>query len=140
MKKSIISCLLVLLTLYPIFGQQISPANKAKQETYREISHRQQKTGWILLGVGLTTTVVGAAAFNESWDSPSNSSTDIFGFLMLGGVISTFSSIPFFISAGANKRRAYQLSFDLSPQPFINSELTGLALKPQPGFRITVKF
>ncbi len=43
--------------------------------------------------------VGGAIGFDDSWDSGSNSATDTYGFLMLGGIVSDIVSIPFFISS-----------------------------------------
>jgi len=140
MRKSLITLLLILFVLPCTLGQQLNSEKRAKQETYLEISQRQQKTGWILLGTGAATTVIGIAAFSNSWDSGSDSTTDLFGFVMLGGLISTFSSIPFFISSGVNKRRANRIAFSIYSQPYMNFELTGLTLKPQPAIKIAFNF
>ena len=141
MKDCLITFLLTILAMPFAFGQQLSPQNKAKQETYLEISHRQKKTGAIILGVGAATTLIGIVSYSPSSTDPFDIGGSDFSYAATSiGIVAMISSVPFFISSGANKRRAYQLSFDLNQQPLINSEITGLVLKPQQGIRLIVKF
>jgi hypothetical protein len=103
------------LTLLIFFANSVGqiPSNaKPSKEYYLTKSKNQNKTGWILLVGGTAMVVGGAVIFNDSYSSGSNSSTDISGFVLLGGVAAEIASIPFFISASKNKKRAAALSIN----------------------------
>jgi hypothetical protein len=110
--KKIIVTLILLTVVFSTFGQRLALQQQPK-EFYLEKSKKQKTAGFILLGVGTAMVIGGAAAFNSSWDSESNSSTDFYGFVMLAGVVADITSIPLFISAGINKRKAATLSVGL---------------------------
>ena len=82
------------------------------KEYYLEKSKKQKKTAWIMLGGGAALAIIGAANFSSSWDSGSNSETDVSGFVFLGGMLSALISIPIFISSGVNHNKAVRLGLE----------------------------
>lgn len=109
-----------------IYSQEPNLTDQTK-DFYLQKSKNQNKTGWILLGAGTAMIIGGAIVFDKSWDSDSATTTDISGFVILGGVIADLACIPVFISAGRNKRRAASMA--LSYQ--------NILLKPDLLFQIT---
>ena len=108
MKKITLSLALLVITMN-LISQESIPQNQTK-DTYLKKSKSQNHMGWVLLLGGTTIMVAGASQFEKSWDSGSATSTDIYGYMILGGLLADFASIPFFISAGKNKRVAAKLS------------------------------
>ncbi len=136
MKKTLIF-LILLLFIVKGFSQTISSTEFSKED-YLKKSKNQKTTGWILLGGGVAMAVIGAASFSSSWDSESNTTTDISGFSMLGGVASSLVSIPFFISSGRNARKASKLS--LNYQPILVPNQVSLAQNTLPSLSLTITF
>ena len=95
-------------------GQERHAEDEFVRNFYLERSARQNKTGLILLGAGTALFVGGVVGFDSSWDNGSASQTDFFGFMLLAGAVADLTSIPIFISAGINKRRARAISVSLS--------------------------
>lgn len=114
--KKIVSFMVLFTIMAELCGQQAVNSYPNK-DFFLQISKKQNTTGWVLLLSGTAMVVGGAIAFDKSWDEGSATSTDIFGVMVLAGVIADLASIPFFISAGVNKRRAASLSFDLQNSP-----------------------
>ena len=92
-----------------IFSQRLLDQNQIKN-FYLEKSKNQKTTGWILLGAGTALVIGGGYVFDKTWDDASSTTTDIAGFAILTGVIADLASIPYFIGAGRNKRKAASLS------------------------------
>ncbi|MDI1306735.1 MAG: hypothetical protein PSX42_18060 [bacterium] len=136
MKKTITFLMLLLFTVNA-FSQTI-PNNEFSKEYYLKKSKNQKTTGWILLSGGTLMTVVGVIGFSDSWYSSSNSTTDTYGFIMLGGVVSGLGSIPFFIMSGNNARKAATIS--LSNQPVFSPMQGSLVLNSQPGLSVKITF
>lgn len=129
--------LLILFTTATLFSQN-TPNPEYTKEYYLQKSKDQNKTAWILLSTGTVIGVVGLIGFGNSWDDSSNSSTDIYGFLFLGGVISTLGSIPLFISSGRNARKAATISFN--NQPILCPTQNFCVQNPQPSLLLTINF
>jgi uncharacterized membrane protein len=136
MKKTITFLMLLLFTVNA-FSQTI-PNNEFSKEYYLKKSKNQKTTGWILLSGGTLMTVVGVIGFSDSWYSSSNSTTDAYGFIMLGGVISGLGSIPFFIMSGNNARKAATIS--LINQPVFSPMQGSLVLNSQPALSVKITF
>ncbi|MFV5699892.1 hypothetical protein ACM55H_16140 [Flavobacterium sp. ZT3R17] len=136
MKKTITFLMLLLFTVNA-FSQTI-PSNEFSKEYYLKKSKNQKTTGWILLSGGTIMTVVGVIGFSDSWYSSSNSTTDAYGFIMLGGVVSGLGSIPFFIMSGNNARKAATIS--LISQPVFNPMQGSLVLNSQPALSVKITF
>lgn len=104
MKVSII----LLLTFFNVvhsYSQEGASSNaKPDRNYYLQKSKSQKTTAWILLGAG----VVAIAAV-----APGNSNFNTTGTVAVIGGASIISSIPLFIAAGRNKRKALQASAQL---------------------------
>jgi len=123
-------CFAFLCLLLSAFGQ--SPNQPAMtQLDYLQKSKRQKKTGWLMLGGGLATIFLGAAigtgeALNGS--SGGGSAADVVALAGLGAMV---GSIPVFISAGKNKRRAATaISFTNQPSLFMHQKSTAWKVLP----------
>lgn len=136
MKKTITFLMLFLFSVNA-FNQTI-PNNEFSKEYYLKKSKNQKTTGWILLSGGTLMTVVGVIGFSDSWYSSSNSTTDAYGIIMLGGVVSGLGSIPFFIMSGNNARKAATIS--LINQPVFSPMQGSLVLNSQPALSVKITF
>lgn len=100
-------------------------------ETKEFCLHRaknQNTAAWILLGGGTVMTIIGLAGFSANFDvwggnNAQNTRTDIFGFMILTGIVADLVSIPLFISSHHNKKIASIISFgnQKNYSPYINS-------------------
>ena len=81
---------------------------KAKQN-FLERSKNQKTTAWILLGTGVAAIITGAIIDNSVKEDKQSYTG---GFIEVGGIICTLTSIPFFISSSKNKKRAIKLTFN----------------------------
>lgn len=109
---------------------QVSLSPSLTKDYYLQKSKNQKKAGWILLAGGTMLAVGGAMSFNDSWSASSNSATDISGFIMLAGLVSDIVSIPFFISASNNKKKA--LSVAIICKKILNPGQKAFASNTQP--------
>lgn len=114
--KKMVAFMILLTIMAEVFGQEPGKSS-FDRDFYLALSKKHNTTGWVLLVTGTAMIVGGAVAFDSSWDEGSATSTDISGFILLAGVIADLASIPFFISAGTNKRKAAYLSFNLQNYP-----------------------
>jgi hypothetical protein len=113
MKKLLVTTTLFFVS-YGLFSQvTFDPATKSQQESY-EYYMRKSKTnktiGWVLAGTGTALAIGGAiAATKEVTENVLNLDTklsDTDDILLGAGVACAVASVPFFISAGKNKKRA----------------------------------
>jgi uncharacterized SAM-binding protein YcdF (DUF218 family) len=107
--KQFVLCLALLSVFATTIGQNQNLS--IPKDKYLTRSKNQETAGWILLAGGTLMAVGGAVSFDSGYNSNSNSSTDMSGFLMLSGVVVDLVSIPFFASSARNARRAATLSF-----------------------------
>ena len=133
MKKAILACAMF-VTAITSFAQT-TPDVKTKEDYLRKSRH-QKTTAWIMLGGGLVLVGVGFAA---TAGSVSDTDTDNTGANIIAytGVASALGSIPLFIAAGRNKRKAASLSFNMQsvPAPFRNNSI---AIKKQPALTFPI--
>ena len=61
MKKTVAILFLLILAICSSFGQEINP--ELQKEKFNTRAHQQQKTGWILLGIGTAVTTIGVVAY-----------------------------------------------------------------------------
>lgn len=135
--KKIAFALALLLFFVESFGQ--APARPAfSKGYYLEKSKNQKTAAWILLAGGTAMAAAGALAFNQNYDSGSNSATDISGVLLLSGIVADIVSIPFFISSSKNKRKA--ASITMGNQNIFLPRQSTFALKMQPSITIKIGF
>lgn len=110
MKKSI-TLIVLLIIIANIYGQQTIEQSQIK-DLYIQKSKNQNTAGEVLLISGTVMIVGGFIAFDHYWDKESVYAVDISGYIMLAGIPASLASIPFFISAGINKRKAASLSLN----------------------------
>src|SRR5210317_505783 len=115
MKTTSITIILLLFTLSSTQAQLIEPApNSSPQEFYDYYmikNQKNKKAAWICLGGGAGLFAIGMAVGTAGimdWDS---SKLGTGGGLAVAGMVGAAISIPLFISAGSNKRKA-RLSFE----------------------------
>ena len=96
------------------YSQDGRGENEFARNFFLERSAKQSRAGLILLGTGTAFLVVGAAGFDSSWEHGSAFQTDVFGFMILAGIVADLTSIPVLISAGVNKRRAMKITVFLN--------------------------
>lgn len=129
-KKNGMKALLVSLSLfmfiYCSYTQQIDPQKKMLTNTdYLKKSKRQKTGAWILLGSGaaLTTTgiLVGSDNAAEEILTGNSKGFDAAVIIWVSGMVCMVSSIPLFIAAGKNKRKATNTSVSLKfeDRPFL---------------------
>ena len=101
-----------LLGVLNVFGQYALNHSGVKNQGYYYSKYRtQNKTGLILALGGTTMVVVGAVGMMSNFDlgngnSAENKRAGIFSYVFLTGVVADVISIPFFLSARKNKRKA----------------------------------
>ena len=105
----------LLLALLLVSSILIGQTKEFSKDYFLQKSKKQKTTAWILLGGGTAMVVGGLTAFNSSWDSGTNTETDISGIIVLAGIAAGGASIPYFISAAKNKKTAISITFDYQP-------------------------
>lgn len=113
MKIIYVTALSILLAINS-FGQD-STAMATKKEYYLHKAKNQKTTAWVLFGAGSAAGIIGLAlmASNGFVINPTDeneNATNTGGMLLTTGVLCDIASIPFFIGAGKNKRRAAEIS------------------------------
>ena len=140
MKK--ITLLITLLSFAAsVFAQEALPHG---QEYYLQKSKNQKTAAWVLLGVGTTMIVVGMVGGMSTFGSSDYpfiseedaSAMDTYGIIMFVGIAGDLASIPFFISAGKNKKRAAAVT--ISNQPLYLPHNGSIAVKYVPGITFKI--
>ena len=132
--KKIIICLMLSLFGFQSFSQ--TPAGS--KEYYLQKSKNQKKAGWILLAAGTVMAVGGGIGFSNNWDLFQNSTkADVYGSIMLGGIVADLVSIPVFISSGRNSRRAARVSVSSQVRDFPRGYSY---VQPHPAISVKIPF
>jgi high-affinity Fe2+/Pb2+ permease len=138
MKKiSLFSMLLILSATS--FSQQTNPSPALTKQDYLKKSKNQKTIAWILVGggVGLVVVAIATTTVNDVVNSIGGDASGLntSATLYVIGGITALSSIPLFIIAGSNKRKAMSMSFknEMVPQlqngSFVNRSVPSLSLK-----------
>ena len=92
------------------YSQEIKPDLQLTSEQYLKKSKNQQTTAWVLFGIGTTAIVGGIAVSTGSQDDLTRTLNTAFvgAPLILLGLTLDVISIPVFVSAGKNKKRAME--------------------------------
>jgi hypothetical protein len=120
MKKTIITLTLVITAIFS-FSQTVPDDVKTK-DYYLNRSRHQKTAAWIMLGSGVALTGVGlAVAAGETVDYAfgNSNSSNAGGVLAVVGIASALGSIPFFISASHNRRKAAGITFNMQKIPML---------------------
>jgi hypothetical protein len=117
--------LVFVFTTTILFSQQA-----LTREELLKKSRSQKTTGFILLGAGATTLII-----------ISNGETDLdaVGPLFIGGTAAVLGSIPLFIAAGRNKRKANKLTSSISLQQAPIMQLAGVRYRSFPALLLKIK-
>ena len=125
--KNIVLLISGLLMFNFVFSQP-----KAK-EYFTEKSKKQKTTAWILLGTG-TAAIITGAIIDNSHKGEEQSYTG--GFIEVGGIICTLTSIPFFIGSSKNRKRATTLT--INNRRILLPQNNSFGLKTQPSISLHI--
>lgn len=123
--KQLLILLLVLNFIFPSFAQNTEPSSKSSATDYLLKSNKQKKAGWLLLGGGAGLTGIGlivgvSTVWNDILEGDTRGSNAA-GIIMLTGLAGMAGSIPLFIAAGKNRRKAAaEVSFKMESSTIIN--------------------
>lgn len=141
MKKIILAIAMFAAAVTTSFAQA-TPDVKTKEDYLRKSRH-QKTAAWILLGGGALLTGIGIAAgtssildYAQGNDDANNTAANVVGYT---GIAAMLGSIPLFIVAGSNKRKAVRLSFDMQrvQMPYVSSR-TRMVRQPAVTFTVAL--
>lgn len=111
--KKIIVTLMLLAVVFSTLGQRL-PAQQQPKEFYLQKADKQMRAGWILLGVGTVGVVTGIVLGSQDSGNDIYSDENVVGYvLLIGGLGLDLCSIPLFISASKNRKKAATLTLGL---------------------------
>ena len=126
----------LLLALLLVSSVLVGQTKEFSKDYFLQKSKKQKTAAWILLGGGTAIAVGGFATFDSSWDSGSASTTDIAGVIGTVGFLTSLASIPYFISAGKNKKTAMSITFNYKPVYLSNDNLAETQSYPTMSLKI----
>jgi hypothetical protein len=133
MKKILFSLALLIFTV-----QSFAQTPAFSKDYYLHKSKSQRTTAWILLAGGTLTTVGGVFAYiANDINQGSNSAETAFVVLMWSGIAADVLSIPFFISASKNKKRAAAIA--INNQHIYFQQQGSIAVKIQPALTLKIR-
>lgn len=144
MKKAFIIFILFVLSVNS-FGQQSNRDIAKTKQDYLQKSKDQKTLAWILLSTGAVSSatglIIGNNNFYEELGSVITTGQDdkdykAGEFLFYTGLVLIGGSIPFFIAAGKNRKKAMNMSFRFQPSPY--PPVSGLAKKKIPALTLQV--
>lgn len=135
--KKIIICVLLLITAIATFSQQTTPSPSLTKQDYLKKSKHQKTVAWILLGGGIFSTGLSTVRLNfaGSEGEENNSNRTVF---LVTGLAAIGASIPFFISASKNKKKAADVSFRMEKAPRIQQGSFVYRSYPALSFRLNL--
>lgn len=127
------------LTSKNVFDREKELTPLRSQDYYEKKSKNQKKTAWILLGSGVALFAGGiVVASRQNDDGPAAAVPLVF---MSGtGIVTSLVSIPFFISAGSNKRKAMNISSGLEMQRSPVKMQSGSLYNSNPALAVKLNF
>jgi|GEM_PF-963176 hypothetical protein len=143
MKK--LSMLLVFVASYiTSFGQTDGTSKTDIQKDFLRKSKNQRTTGFVLLGIGTAVGVAGALIVDNSTND--QNPTGIIAQAGAGGTVAVvgslvaLTSVPFFISAGSNKKKANRMSAGISFEKFMGERVSATYLNYYPALTARLSF
>jgi len=140
--KKVSSLITLLLVVTNLYCQTTS--EHLTTDYYLQKSKSQNKTGGILLGVGTTMILVGAIGFDKNFvmfeEGGDDAKAQIYAFVALAGVVVDIVSIPIFISASKNKKRAVSVAVGNQMIFEPNYSLTAFQKQPIPSLTLRMRF
>lgn len=128
MRKS--ATIILLLSLSITTYSQSDTTKKMTRHDYLVLSRSQRITGFVLLGVGVTCAAIAA---------PGNVSFETLGALVFVGAGATLISIPLFIAAGRNKRKARKANAGIDLQKSLFFQPDSYAFHYYPALKLTFR-
>jgi len=116
------------------FCQQADSIKTSASTNYLEKSKHQKTAAWVLLGSGVALGVGGAIWAGSNFDS---SGPDV---LFVAGAVAIVSSIPLFIAARRNKKKAMSTSANFQMQKIPTVQRGSFASKSYPALSIKMNF
>ncbi len=130
MKKVIILVVYFLIAV-TVIGQQTEITSLLTRQNYLDKSERQKTTAKILFGGGFLSFGLGFATLGgKSTNSVDN------GIMVIAGAAAMVTSVPFFISASKNKKKA--MSISLKNQMIPGLQETGFVYTPLPPLHLKI--
>ena len=127
--------LIFVLALISFAGYSQTEKQDFSKEHYLQKSKNQRTVGWVLLGGGAAVGIAGLiVATDDIWDEPDGPGTELA--LFIAGATSSLASIPFFISAGSNSRKAASLSMESQRYIIPGKEFSGM----QPALSLKIEW
>lgn len=120
-----------------IMGYHFAGDTATQKGMYLQKSKNQRTIGWVMLGGGVAMAVAGGTMFSNNFhlfSSANDSEAQAGGILFLTGIGCSLGSIPLFISAANNARKA--ASITVSNQQIIDPQHLTVRLQPT----ISIKF
>jgi len=134
---------LLLLLSTACFAQYADTTATMKANEYLEKSNRQKKAGWILFGSGAvlaSTGIIVTATSGLGILIEGDGSSTVGTILMYTGLAGMAGSIPFFLAAGKNRRKAAaSISFKMEKTTLINSWVSSSRPYPVVAIRVHLR-
>lgn len=122
------------------WGQMIAQNTRIEQPDYLQKSRNQKTGAWILLGGGAALTVVGIVAFDRNFEVLSDNESGLGEAILTGvGICSMAGSIPLFVSAAKNKKKAMQVKAGLKLENRFSLQQDLVGYRPYPALSLTFK-
>ena len=123
------------------FAQYTDPPVNMSATDYLKKSNKQKTAGWILLGGGAGLAGIGIIVGSASlWDDVVNGDSgglDAAAILMTAGLAGMAGSIPLFIAAGKNRRKAAaSVSFKMEKTPITGQWVSSTNRYPALAIRV----
>lgn len=104
MIKNVILSIIFFSISVVTFSQQNEPTQQLTKQDYLRKSKRQKTVGYVCIGITATCAAIVATR---------NASEEVLQVVVISGLASAITSIPFFIASCKNKRNAVSLSFNI---------------------------
>ncbi|MEP6261660.1 MAG: hypothetical protein ABJ092_08790 [Gillisia sp.] len=132
--------LIFVLTMISLGGYSQPEKQDFSKDYYLQKSKNQRTAGWVLLGagagIGIIGAIVSAEALTEDWFFGDSKKSDTGLIIGAVGAASSLASIPFFISASKNSRKAAQLSLESQRYIIPGKEISGV----QPALSLKIEW
>jgi len=130
MRKLIVCTLLLLVATFG-YSQEPAPSQPLTKQDYLQKSKSQKTAAFIFLGIGAGLVAIAA---------PGNVSFDVLPVLAIGAAAATACSISLFIGSAKNKRRAMEMTSQLTMQKLPAVANTGPLKRSLPGVSVRLNF
>jgi len=113
--KKIKVILLAFIITSSLFSQQTEPPQPMAKHDYPQLSKRQQRTAWLMLGGGTLLALGSMYWALDSWTSESGLGDHGQQYFFIAGICCMAGRIALFIISGNNKKKAMSMLMNLRP-------------------------